>query len=189
MNIQALIDKGNELRTTAYDSPTIDMWQNDLKATVAEYGDETLKVLDIAMWIGQIPMSDQHAQQMHNEMIDKVCVLLEELKSRESADTRRQSDIINQKRREAKASINSKFNRATINVNGPATFGDNSPANNIQVGELMLAIIAQAEDNLPDGKEKESILEKLRAVVANPTFAALAGASLPEILKRLMNQP
>lgn len=187
MDIQSLIDKGNNLRDTAYDSPKVGMWKNDLKAKLTEYGEETIKVLDRATSFGFVITSDHQAKQMHNKMIDQVIELLEELKTRESEDTKRQSDIINQKRQEAKASITSKFNNTTINVSGGVTtLGDNSPVNNIQVSELMLAIIEEAEKRLPDGPEKDSILEKLKSTVANPTFAAIAGASLPEILKRLI---
>ncbi len=183
MDLQQLIDKGEQLKSTKYNSPVVDMWQNDVKAAVAEYGEATSQVLEGAMHFGFIITDDHQAQQMHREMIDKISELLNELKQRNSSDTQAQSRLIIQKKEEAKASLGAKFGSA--NFNGPVTFGDNSPANSVQVGELMLAIISQAEEALPDGPEKDKILSSLKTVVANPTFAAMAGASLPEILKRL----
>ncbi len=185
MDLQQLIDRGEELKRAVYNSPVVDMWQNDVKAAVAEYGEATSEILQRAMWFGVMIHSDQHGQQLHQEMIDKVIELLNELKQRSSADTQAQSRIISQKKEEAKASLGAKFGPTTFN--GPVTFGDNSPVNNVQVSELMLAIISQAEETLPEGAEKNKILGYLRAVVANPTFAAMAGASLPEILRRLFS--
>lgn len=184
MNLDYLSKKGEELKNVKYDSPKVNLWKNDLKAAIAPYGDETLKVLDSALWFGQMITSEQHGQEMHIEAINSVQELIEELKERSASDTSAQSDVINRKKEEAKHSLGAKF--GTTNFNGPVTFGDNSPANNIQVGELMLAIISEAEEKLPDGPEKQEILGKLKEIVSNPTFAALAGASLPEIVKRLV---
>lgn len=183
MDLQELIDKGEELKSESYDSPIVDMWENDVKATVAEYGEATSRVLSNSMHFGQMIMSDAHGQQMHVEKISKIQKLLDELKKRKSSDMAAQSAIINQKMAEAKATLGAKM--GTVNIHGPVTFGDNSPANNIQVGELMFAIISEAEEKLPDGPEKDDIINKLKSVASNPTFAAMAGASLPEIIKRL----
>jgi hypothetical protein len=185
MDLQQLIDRGEQLKQTKYDSPVVDMWQNDVKAVVAEYGEATSRVLQNAMHFRYVIRSDEHGQQMHQEMIDKVIELLNELKQRNSADTQAQSRIITQKKDEAKASLGVKIGGSTT-FNGPVTFGDNSPANSVQVSELMAAIISQAEEALPEGPEKDKILGSLKSVLANPTFAAMAGASLPEILKRLL---
>lgn len=183
MDLQGLIDRGEELKSDNYDSPVVDLWENDVKAIVASYGDATSRVLSNAMHFGQVIMSDAHGQKMHVEKISKIQKLLQELQKRDSANMAAQSAIIDQKMAEAKATLGAKM--GTVNIHGPVTFGNNSPANNIQVGELFLAIISEAEDKLPDGTEKDDILNKLKSVASNPTFAAMAGASLPEIVKRL----
>jgi len=184
MDLQVLIDRGEELRNEKWDSPVVDMWKNDVKAAVVKYGESTVRVLDRAMRFGFAIRSDQQAYRMHIERISKVRQLLEELLKRNPADTQAQSLLINQKREEAKATLGMKLGTTTFN--GPVTFGDNSPANNVQVGELMLAIISEAEETLPEGPEKQKILSGLRNTLSNPTFAAMAGASLPEIIKRLV---
>lgn len=184
-DLQQLIDKGEDIKSEPWDSPLVDMWENDVKAEVAQYGESTVQVLDRAMHFGFMIRSNEHGNQMHRERVDKVKKLLTDLQLRNADDTRAQSRIILQKTEEAKVSLGAKFGGQTT-FNGPVTFGDNSPANNVQAGELLLAIISEAEERLPDGPEKSAILEKLKSVVANPTFAALAGASLPEILRRLM---
>lgn len=183
MDLQELIKKGDELKSDSYNSPVVALWENDVKAAVARYGEATSMVLSKTMRFGQAIRSDAHAQQRHIEKISKVQRLLDELKNRKSSDMSAQSAVISQKMSEARATLRSKM--GTINIHGPVTFGDNSPANNIQVGELMFAIISEAEEKLPDGPEKEDIINKLKSVATNPTFAAMAGASLPEIIKRL----
>ncbi len=183
MDLQSLIDQGEELKNTDYDSPVIEMWENDVKAAVAPYGKSTLDILESAMMFGQVIIRRGHGQEMHVEKISKVQELLRELMKRNPSDTAVQSRIIEQKKEEAKATLGAKFGTTTFN--GPVTFGENSPANSVQVGELMLAIISEAEEKLPEGQEKKNILSKLKEITANPTFAAIAGASLPEIIKRL----
>ena len=183
MDLQALIHRGEELKGEPYDSPVVDIWDNDVRAAVATFGEATSRVLEGAMHFRQMIMSAQHGQQMHVARIDRVRALLTELLKRNPANTQAQSRVINQKTEEAKATLGSKFGTTTFN--GPVSFGDNGPANSVQVGELMLAIISQAEAGLPDGPEKDKILDALKGAVSNPTFAAIAGASLPEIIKRL----
>lgn len=184
MELKELIDRGEELKSVAYDAPSVDMWKNDVKAAVTPYGEANLKILRKALWYGQMIMSDEHGQQMHREAITKAQEFLRELSKRSAEDSQAQSQLLTQKREEARATLTSKFGSTTFH--GPVTFGDNSPANNVQVGELMLAIISQAEKELPEGPEKDKILKALRAALSNPTFAAIAGASLPKILDRLM---
>lgn len=147
MDLQALIDRGEELKADSYDSPVVDLRENDVKAAVASYSKETSQVLSNSMHFGQVIMSDSHGQQMHVDKISKIQKLLQELQKRNSADMAAQSTIINQKMAEAKATLGAKM--GTVNIHGPVTFGDNSSANNIQVGELISAIITEAEENYP----------------------------------------
>jgi hypothetical protein len=181
--LQELIDRGERLKQERYDSPKVTMWENDVKAAVTPFGDSMLEILDGALTYGQGIMGDDHARQMHQQAISKVQELLQELQDRNPQVSQAQSRLISQKKEETRASLGAKFGQTTFN--GPVTFGDNSPANSIQVGELMLAVINQAEETLPDGPEKSKILSELKAIVSDPTFAAVAGASLPEIIKKL----
>lgn len=183
MDLIALIEQGEELKGQRYDSPVVDMWKNDVRAAVTTYGESTSRVLQNTMHFGQMIMNDHHGMEMHREMISRVQELLRELIKRNPADTQAQSQLITQKKDEAKATLGSKFGKTIFN--GPVSFGNNSPANSVQVGELMLAIMGQAEETLPEGPEKTKIVSKLKEIVTNPTFAAMAGATLPEIIKRL----
>jgi hypothetical protein len=185
MDFQELIDRGEELKGQKYDSPKVSLWKNDVRAAVAPYGEATQNILKHALFFNQMIMSADHGQHMHIDAISKAQELLEELQKRNPEDAQAQSRLITQKMEEARATLGSKFGTTTFN--GPVTFGDNSPANNIQVGEIMLAIISQTEETLPEGPEKDKILDGLRTITTNPTFAAIAGAALPEIIKRLFN--
>ena len=183
MDIDELIARGEELKSVNYESPKVELWKNDVKEVVVAYGEPTMDILRKAMFFGRVIQSDEDGQRMHIESIVNIEVLLRELKKRDQSRMQAQSYIINQKKEEARATLNSKLNSTTYNILAPTSFGNNSPANNIQVGELMLAIMSQAEDVLKDSPDKNSIITALKSVITNPTFASIAGASLPEIIK------
>lgn len=87
MDLQQLIDKGDELKGVKYDAPTVEMWENDVKEAIAPYGDPTVKILEKALWFGQVIMSEDHGQRMHVEAIEKAQDLLRELQKRHITDT------------------------------------------------------------------------------------------------------
>ena len=183
MDLQQLIERGEDLKRQSYRSPLYDVWKNDVRDAVAAYGEPTMRVLEKAWRVSQIARSAAETQSNHPAKISRVQELLTELQKRNPSDMAAQSLLMNQKMQEARATLRAKFGNTTFN--GPVTFGDNSPANSFQVGELIMAIISEAEEKLPDGPEKNKILASLKEVVTNPTFAAIAGASLPEVIKRL----
>ncbi|SCX05787.1 hypothetical protein [Candidatus Aquiluna sp. UB-MaderosW2red] len=76
-----------------------------------------------------------------------------------------------------------------MTFHGPVSFGDNSPANQIEVREILVARLSQAEATLPEGDDKKSILEHLKALTENPTFAAIAGSTLGAILGSFLRPP
>jgi len=186
MSLDQLIERAEALKSVPYDSPKVDMWKDDTKAAVVPYGEASLKILEKCLWFGRVITSPEQGQRMHIEALSKAQEFLSDLKERDAEDASAQSAILSQKRSEAKATIEAKFAGTKIIVNGgTATFGDHSPVNNLQVGELLIAILQEAEKKLPDSSEKRKILASLQTVLANPTFAAIAGTSLPEIIRRL----
>lgn len=92
MKLQALIDRGEELKETRYDSPIIPLWKEDVGAEVRKYGAAAEQSLQWAMEFKQIVGSGEHGQHMHVEMIDKVNELLGELKNRQTVKPKNESE-------------------------------------------------------------------------------------------------
>jgi hypothetical protein len=183
LELDELIQQGRDLKTVHYESPRYEVWQNDVRAAVTPYGEKMLEVLESTFFFGQVIMSDQHGTQMKNEAIDKTIEFLETLKARNPQDSRAQAALISQKQEEARHTLRAKLGNATFN--GPVTFGDNSPISQVQVGEFIAALVKEAEQKLPDGEDKSKIVSQLKSMLANPTFAAIAGVTVPEVLKKL----
>lgn len=179
--IDNLITKGNELRGTEVGSPRFLIWSNDVRVVISTHGDSMMKILERALQSGVFIMGQRN---VNDEKIDDVIELLNSLKERTPEDSRAQDAIINQKQAEARATLQSKF--ANITVKGDATFGDGSPITKVTVSEFMSALIQEVEA-MPEGKEKQSMLKSLKSVLANPTFAAVSGSVVSEVLKRLLN--
>ena len=51
-----------------------------------------------------------------------------------------------------------------------------------------MAGLIDAVEELPESDEKQTILKSLKDVSANPTFAAVSGSLLTELIKRLLQQ-
>lgn len=183
MELDDLIKRGEALKSESYSSPKYGIWKNDVKAAVAPHGDSMMRVLSDALSGGAVIQAGQ-AQQAHIRRIDRVIVLLNELKSRDADHSRAQDAIINQKRDEARASVQAKFG-GTINATN-VTFGDNSPISQVTAGEFMSALVKEAEEKLPEGEDKNKILAGLKAAVTNPTFASVTGATVGAVLKKLI---
>ena len=181
--LDTLIQKGNALRRTEMGSPRFAIWANDVRAAVRPYGESMMAILEDAITSGVYTMM---GPSYNDEQIDNTIELLESLKERTPEDSRAQDALINQKQAEARATLGSKF--GNITVKGDATFGDGSPITKVTVGEFMASLIDEVEA-IPESEDKHKILDGLKNVLANPTFAAVSGAVVAEVLKRLMGAP
>lgn len=179
--IDRLIRQGDELRNTELGSPKFAVWANDVRAVVSSHGNSMMEILNNALESGVVIMGQRNT---NDEAISNTIELLNTIKDRAPEDSRAQDATINQKQAEARATLRSKF--GNITVKGDATFGDDSPITKVTVSEFMSALI-QEVDAMPDGDEKHTILDSLKSVLANPTFAAVSGSAVSELLKRLLN--
>ena len=179
-NLDDLIAKGNALRGTELGSPRFEMWANDVRAAVKPYGESMMQICEGALSSGVISWDGPN---LNDEQIDGTLEFLAGLKERTPEDSRAQDNLINQKQAEARATIGAKFPKIT--VHGDATFGDGSPITKITVGEMMAGLVKEVEA-MPESEDKHKILNGLKGALANPTFAAVAGAGVGEVIKKLM---
>lgn len=177
---EALIKEGNELRGTKMGSAKFAVWANDVRAAVKPYGDGNMSILERALESGIVIMDGPN---YNDDAIDAVNELLVVLNERMPEDARAQDALINQKQAEARATLQSKFSQVT--VHGDATFGDNSSIAKITVGEFMAGLLKEVEA-MPEGTDKHGILDSLKDILANPTFATVSGSVLSEVLKKFM---
>lgn len=179
-DFDTLIQQGNELRGTELGSPRYKIWANDVRASVKPYGDSMMGILEGALRVGIVRMGGPN---YNDSQIDDVVEFLESLKERTPEDSRAQDGLINQKQAEAHATLHSKF--SSVTVKGDATFGDGSPITKVTVGEFMSSLIKEVE-KMPDSTDRNKILEGLKTTVTNPTFAAVSGSVVGELLKKFM---
>lgn len=179
-DLDALIQQGNALRGTELGSPRFEMWANDVRAAVKPYGDSMMEILESALQVGVISWG---GPSYNDEQIDDAIEFLEGLKERTPEDSRAQDMVIKQKQADAHATLNSKFHNIT--VRGDATFGDGSPITKVTVNEFMSSLIKEVEQ-MPESEDKHRILDGLKAIISNPTFAAVSGTVVGELLKKFM---
>jgi hypothetical protein len=81
---------------------------------------------------------------------------------------------------------NPKSNFGNITISGGTViFGDGNKITQVSVKELVNALSEEIEDKVPQGKEKQSILQSLKEITTNETFASVAGTVIGEILRRV----
>jgi len=180
MTLQELIDQGEELRIENWDSPDIEMWQADVRGAVKPYGDPAMKTLEGSFQFGYVITDDVSANQMSNEMISKVQKLLANLQRRDLQATKSTADLLSESKKEEVREAVAKQLHVTIN-GGSVNLGDNGQISNVEVGNVVFAMQAEIE-KLPDSEQKRGLLKNLKAISENPTFAAVAGASVSTLL-------
>lgn len=73
-----------------------------------------------------------------------------------------------------------------INISGSTVIlGDGNRVSQVYIRELIEAIAQDVRDKIPEGEERKSVLESLKKLTTNPTFAEVSGAFVGEALKRL----
>lgn len=185
MTLQELIDQGNELKSEDFGSPLVELWQSDAIEAVEPYGEGATNALKSTfshvIFMGQASRN----QANQTESIEKAQRLMQSLVGRPTRKPRIETPSSES---EAKASLRDKLGVSNMTINGPVSFGDNSPANQIQIQEVLLATMQQVEELLPEGPEKKSIVEHLKALTENPTFAAIAGSTVSAVLGSFLHK-
>ena len=183
--IDSLVQQAEELKSIPFNSPKIDLWRNRVKKFVMDnYGQEYLQMLDSALFFSQVIMSDDHGQQMHVQAIEKTMELLEGLKSEPvfNKDNGQQTRELPKENK----SLSKKLNYGDIQISGSAVvFGDGAKITQVAVREFVEALKQEIEENVGDSNEKRSVLQALKALTTNETFASVSGTFIGEVLRRV----
>ncbi len=87
---------------------------------------------------------------------------------------------------EKKSEIKSPRSFENIQVHGGTViFGDGNTLTQVAVKELVNALSEEIKEKVPESDEKISVLQKLKEITTNETFATVAGTFLGEVLKRV----
>lgn len=81
-------------------------------------------------------------------------------------------------------SIPRKFENITVH-GGTVVFGDGNKITQVAVRDLVEALSKEIEEKIPNSENKRSVLEKLKEITTNETFASVTGTLLGELLKRI----
>jgi hypothetical protein len=184
MNLDTLIERARAVMPAPYRSPKYELWKHDVQNYVEQnYGEDLLRILHNLLRPNQVMVRADNMEAVRNERINRVIEFLEELKGRDA-----EADLASSSGKtleEAKQDVHERLSRLNITVAGNATFGDNSPLNQIEVGEFMISLISEVEA-MPDSAEKHTLLQQLKAITENPTFASVAGAAVGSIIQGLV---
>ncbi|TSC65140.1 MAG: hypothetical protein G01um101477_609, partial [Candidatus Doudnabacteria bacterium Gr01-1014_77] len=69
---------------------------------------------------------------------------------------------------------------------GNAFFGDGTTLTQIYIKDVVEAISKEIEEKVPDNEDKRSVLEGLKKLTSNETFASVTGSFVGEMLKKLV---
>lgn len=185
MTADELIAKGEELKQLPYDDPEQDLWDKDVGDFAKQYG-----AYDIAtrvLFPASVPWGDEAANIERYECIAKAQKLLKSLESRsinkdDAAD--KTAPTFNQAKQRVQEKITKVTN--TYNIHAPTTFGENSPINQITIGEFLAGLEQEIQEKVTDESMKKKLLSSIKEITSNPSFVAIAPIAASEILKKLM---
>lgn len=182
VDIDILIKQAEELKSVDYDSPKVLLWKKRAKNFIlTNYEHEYKQILDRALSFDQMIMSEGHARQMHINALNKAIVLLNELKSEPKIDKNKPQPLP----KEIKESSHKESKYGRVDVKGMAFFGDNAVVNQVVLGDLVKALESEIKERVVEGEEKKSVLDSLKKITNNETFASVTGVVLGEVLKRI----
>ncbi len=181
--LNQLIEKAQQVCSEPYKTPKYDLWLHDAHQYIANtFGQDLVKIFDNILEIRVFRMGED-MRAARNERLQRAIEFMEELKNRDANSDL--SSSTTQTIQEAKEAVHARFNRTNITVTGNATFGDNSPLNQIQITEFITALAEEAE-KLPDTPEKKSLLHNLKSILENPTIASVAGGFIGGVVQGLV---
>ncbi len=181
--IDKFIERAESIYPEPHRTPKYELWKHDVHNYIeSTFGADIVKMLDSILRPSQVFRVGDNLQAERNQRIKRAVEFLEELKGRDAGiDLSTSGKAMAQ----AKEAVQARFNRMNITVSGNATFGDNSPLNQIQVSEFLTALVEEAE-KLPDSPEKQSLLQNLKEASKNPTLASIAGGFVGGIVQGLV---
>lgn len=185
MDFSELINEGDRLKALPYDDPEQDLWDNDVREAVNPFGKPTADILESELFPSVIPWGDEGAQRQRVECISKTQKLLQTLQKRSVDRQAAQAKILAPDFERAQRSIREKITN-NFNINAPTTFGDNSPINQITIGEFMAGLEQEIQEKVKDETEKHRLLGVVKSITTDPSFVAVTSVAASEIFKKLL---
>lgn len=79
---------------------------------------------------------------------------------------------------------NQRFGDITVS-GGTLVLGDGNRITQVAVKELVEALEEEIKEKVPESEERKGVLEGLKKITTNETFASVAGALIGEVLRRV----
>ena len=185
MDIDALIKKAEELKSVSYESPTVDLWKNRTRNFISEkYGSEYVRMFNDTLHFGEIIMSEEHGQEMQAQCLSRAIELLNGLRD-EPVRNPSSRTVIEASEQHVPPKQKPNFGNISIS-GGTVVFGDGNKITQVAVKELVDALAEEIQEKVPDSETKHGVLAKLKEITTNETFAAVSGALIGEVLKRVI---
>ncbi len=185
MTADELIAKGEELKQLPYDDSDQDLWDKDVGNFAKQYG--AYDIAYRALFPNTMSYSDDDSNRLRYECIVKAQKLLKSLESRplnKDDDANEMAPSFEQAKHRVQEKV-TKVNN-TFNINAPTTFGENSPINQITIGEFLAGLEQEIKEKVTDEPTKKKLLSSIKEITSNPSFVAIAPIAASEIMKKLM---
>lgn len=186
INLDYLVQQAEKMKSVTYNSPIIKLFKKKAVDFVeSTYGDDYKDILQASFRFNRMIMSSQQGMAMHNEAMNKAIEFFEGLKDESVPDepeTKAVENVSNNK-----TPLSGKPNYRDIVVSGgTVVFGDGNKITQVEVKELVKALINEVEEKIPEtNKEKKPVLKSLKELTTNETFASVTGNVIGEILKKI----
>lgn len=185
MTADELIAKGEELKQLPYDDTDQDLWDKDVGNFAKQYG--AYDIAYRALFPNTMSYSDDDSNRLRYECIVKAQKLLKSLESRplnKDDDANEAAPSFEQAKHRVQEKV-TKVNN-TFNINAPTTFGENSPINQITIGEFLAGLEQEVREKVEDKTKKKKILDGIRSITSDPSFKAVSTVAASEIVKKLI---
>ncbi|MBI4130518.1 hypothetical protein HY468_04330 [Candidatus Roizmanbacteria bacterium] len=174
-----LIVQARKVKALPYNNPDKDLWRQHAKLFLGNsFGSEYEKIFDDALWWGEGPFQQDQYHILHEQAMTRAIRYLIALKE-EKPHTSHQK--LSKKDREA---LKSSYEHIVIsNVSGGNFVLGNATIAQVTVHDMVTLLRKEIEKSIPDTPAKQSVLDSLREITENETFANIAGALLGQLLK------
>jgi hypothetical protein len=185
MGLDELINQAEELKNVTYDSPKINIWKKRAKDFIKQnYEEEYLEIFINCLTPNRMILINE-AQKMYIARIDKAIEFLNDLKKEPILGKTK----VNQKDFQKKQmphipTSKSSYGNITIS-GGTVVFGDGNKITQVAIRDLVNALSKEIEEKVPESEARKSVLNSLKEITNNQTFASVAGALIGEILRRI----
>lgn len=178
--LKKLITRGGGIINEPYGSPRFKLWQTKTYTFVQKNYDPGIFYAFDSCFSKTIAFDPYDTDAYHHQDMKKAIQFLEELQDEPIEEQKPEPRPEQRPYRSHQQPINITVNASPTNTNTVEVNIDDS----VKVQHIVERLIEEVE-KMPDSVEKKGMVQKLKDLTTNPTFAQITGTALAEFLKRI----